>query len=78
MSAGFRREKIVSAIGPATWEPEVFHQMVEVEMDAVRLNLFHTSNDRAAIRGHCGSPLLRRWGNKHDAHRGILMCYLAR
>ena len=52
--------------------------MVEVEMDAVRLNLFHTSNDRAAIRGHCGSPLLRRWGNKHDAHRGILMCYLAR
>ena len=76
MSAGFRRKKNVSAIGPATWEPEVFHQMVE--MDAVRLDLFHTSNDRAAIRGYCGSPLLRRWGNKHDAHRGILMCYLAR
>ncbi|SVD66672.1 uncharacterized protein METZ01_LOCUS419526, partial [marine metagenome] len=48
MSAGFRRAKIVSTIGPATWEPEVFHQMVEAGADAVRLNFSHTSHDRAA------------------------------
>jgi pyruvate kinase len=48
MSADFRRAKIVSTIGPATWEPEVFHQMVEAGTDAVRLNFSHTSHDRAA------------------------------
>ena len=59
MRAGFRRAKIVSTIGPATWEPEVFHQMVEAGAAEVRLNFPHTSHDRAA-------------------HRGILMCQLAR
>jgi pyruvate kinase len=45
MSAGFRRKKNVSAIGPATWKLEVFHQMVEDGTDAVRLNFFHTPHD---------------------------------
>lgn len=48
MSAGFRRAKIVSTIGPATWEPEVFRAVVEAGTDAVRINFSHTSAESAA------------------------------
>ncbi len=48
MSAGFRRAKIVSTIGPASWEPAVFRALVEAGTDAVRINFSHTSTEVAA------------------------------
>ena len=48
MSAGFRRAKIVSTIGPASWDPEVLHDLIEAGTDAVRINFTHTPTDRAA------------------------------
>ncbi|MDX1577539.1 MAG: pyruvate kinase [Gemmatimonadota bacterium] len=47
MSAGFRRAKIVSTIGPASWEPDVFRDLVEAGMDAVRINFSHSSHEHA-------------------------------
>ncbi len=48
MSAGFRRAKIVSTIGPASWDRDVLHDLIEAGTDAVRINFTHTSTDRAA------------------------------
>ncbi|WP_419938076.1 pyruvate kinase [Candidatus Palauibacter sp.] len=48
MSAGFRRAKIVSTIGPASWDRDVLHDLIEAGSDAVRINFTHTSTDRAA------------------------------
>jgi len=48
MSAGFRRAKIVSTIGPGTWKPDVFRRLVEAGTDAVRINFSHTSHENAA------------------------------
>ena len=47
MSAGFRRAKIVSTIGPASWDRDVLHQLIEAGADAVRLNFTHISRERA-------------------------------
>ncbi|WP_419163571.1 pyruvate kinase [Candidatus Palauibacter sp.] len=46
MSAGFRRAKIVSTIGPATWDRKVLYQLIEAGTDAVRINFTHTSSER--------------------------------
>ena len=53
MSAGFRRAKIVSTIGPASWDRDALYQLVEAGTDAVRLNFTHTSSERATemVRG---------------------------
>ncbi|MCG8469948.1 MAG: pyruvate kinase [Gemmatimonadetes bacterium] len=48
MSAGFRRAKIVSTIGPGTRKPDVFRGLVEAGTDAVRINFAHTSQADAA------------------------------
>lgn len=48
MSAGFRRAKIVSTIGPASWDRDVLHDLIEAGSDAVRINFTHTPTDRAA------------------------------
>ena len=48
MSAGFRRAKIVSTIGPASWDRDVLHDLIEAGTDAVRINFTHTPTDRAA------------------------------
>jgi len=48
MSAGFRRAKIVSTIGPASWDPDVFRRLVETGTDAVRISFTHTSHEDAA------------------------------
>lgn len=47
MSAGFRRAKIVSTIGPASWDREVLHDLIEAGTDAVRINFTHTPTDLA-------------------------------
>jgi len=47
MSAGFRRAKIVSTVGPATWDPDVFREMVQAGIDAVRINFSHSSHEQA-------------------------------
>ncbi|MFV1987228.1 MAG: pyruvate kinase [Gemmatimonadota bacterium] len=47
MSAGFRRAKIVSTIGPATLDPGVFRSLVQAGVDAVRINFSHTSHEVA-------------------------------
>ena len=47
MSAGFRRAKIVSTVGPATWDPGVFREMVHAGIDAVRINFSHSSHEQA-------------------------------
>lgn len=48
MSAGFRRAKIVSTIGPASWDRDVLHDLIEAGTDAARINFTHTPTDRAA------------------------------
>ena len=48
MSAGFRRAKIVSTIGPATRDPEVFRGLVQAGVDAVRINFSHATPEDAA------------------------------
>lgn len=48
MSAGFRRAKIVSTVGPATRDPAVFEKLVEAGTDAVRINFSHASHEEAA------------------------------
>lgn len=48
MSAGFRRAKIVSTIGPATLDPEVFAGLVGAGVDAVRINFSHSGHEDAA------------------------------
>ena len=48
MSAGFRRAKIVSTIGPASWGRDVLHDLIEAGTDAARINFTHTPTDRAA------------------------------
>lgn len=47
MSAGFRRAKIVSTVGPATWDPDVFRELVHAGIDAVRINFSHSSQEQA-------------------------------
>ncbi len=47
MSAGFRRAKIVSTIGPASWDRDVLHDLIEAGTDAARINFTHTPTDRA-------------------------------
>ena len=48
MSAGFRRAKIVSTIGPASWDRDVLYRLMEAGTDAIRLNFTHMGPDRAA------------------------------
>jgi len=47
MSAGFRRAKIVSTIGPATWDRDVFNELVQAGVDAVRVNFSHATPETA-------------------------------
>ncbi len=47
MSAGFRRAKIVSTIGPASWDRDVLYPLIEAGTDAIRLNFTHLPTDRA-------------------------------
>jgi len=47
MSAGFRRAKIVCTIGPATWEPGSFRELVQAGADAIRINFSHATHERA-------------------------------
>lgn len=62
MSAGFRRAKIVSTIGPATWDPAVFAGLVEAGVDAVRINFSHTDHAHAERIARLVSDAVRETG----------------
>jgi len=62
MSAGFRRAKIVCTIGPSTWEPGVFRELIQAGADAVRINFSHASHDRARQIAEMAKDVVRETG----------------
>ena len=72
MSAGFRRAKIVSTIGPASWGRAALHNLVEAGTDAVRINFAHTSAERAVEIVRNVAEVARECGPKPVAVIGDL------